>query len=425
MTRREAVSHVDAAWLRMDGETNPMVITALLGFEGTLPEGTLDGLVARLCAHPRFRQRVAHAALGMGALHWEESSLFDPALHVHRVALPSPADERALTAMVSDVMSAPLDRTRPLWSLHVIEGVRAVDVGETVLVARIHHAVGDGVALVGLLLSLLGDASTPQAVGVTRGIAGATPVELARRAAQEVGALARLVTLSSDAPTPLKGEQSARKRAVWSRPFSLDAVKAASRRYDARVNDLLLAATAGALRAHLEARGARCEGPGLRAVVPVFLRGAADERALGNHFGLVFAPMPVGIASREERVREVKRGMDAIKSSGEALATWAVLAATGAASLEIERLVIDIFSRKASLLVTNVPGPPSRLSLDGASLRSLMVWAPTSGHIGVGVSLLSYAGSIRMGLSVDAALVPDPASVVREFERELEALIGG
>ncbi len=143
---KESLPAVDAAWLRMDSATNAMVINALLVFSEAPAFERIQELVSeRLLRHRRFRQRVVEPKLGLP--YFELDPHFDVKAHVHHVALPEPRDQRALEALVSDLTSAPLPRDRALWQLHVIDGV-----GEgTALLARLHHAMGDGVALVRLL----------------------------------------------------------------------------------------------------------------------------------------------------------------------------------------------------------------------------------------------------------------------------------
>ena len=407
---------VDAAWLRMDSATNPMVITAVLVLDGALDRAAEAELVSRLVAHPRFRQRAVGPALGVGAWHWEDAPGFDPALHVHRIGLPHPGDEAALVDLVSDLMSSPLDHARPLWQLHVVDMPKG-----TALVARIHHAMGDGVALVGLLLAVVGIDAKPEEVGLfvspTTGVG-----DVAERTAAQALALGKLLLLPSDPPTPLKGAQSSRKRVAWSRAYPLDAIKKAAHAIDAKVNDALLASVTAGIRSYLDGRNAMRDGLEIHAIVPVFFRGAGET--LGNHFGLVFAALPLGSSEPHDRVRAMKLRMDRIKASPEAQVAFAILAATGVASPEIESIVVDLFSRKGSVMVTNIPGPPVPLTMAGRGLDQILVWAPTSGHVAVGVTLLSYAGSIRMSIAADVALVPDPERVVSGFENDLDALLG-
>jgi WS/DGAT/MGAT family acyltransferase len=309
-------------------------------------------------------------------------------------------------------MSTPLDRTSALWQVDVIDGVGT---GSAILV-RIHHAVGDGVALVRLLLGVSGAAAdrAPVEVGVKEAPKARGPRELLARGKAQAESLARLLLLPADASTKLRGELGVRKVAAYSRPLSLERVKAVAKAHGGSVNDLLAAAVAGAVRSYLP------QPKGVRALVPVFLRGARGVE--GNHFGMAYLPLPVAEGDRRERVRKVKAEMDAIKGAPDATVAFVVIGAMGFASPRLERLGIEIFTKKASMLITNVPGPAGRVQLGGADVVSMVVWAPTSGSIGLGFSLLTYDGELRLGVAADANLVPDAGTLVASFERELEAL---
>lgn len=414
----EPVSAVDGAWLRMDQPSNAMVITAVLAFAGPVEHAALERLVEeRLLPHGRFRQRVEQAPLPLLAAHWRDDPDFDLRSHLHRVALPAPADDDALRRFIDDLMSAPLDRARPLWQLHHVEGRPQ----GSLLVARVHHAVGDGVALVRLLLSLTdeGGGLSPDEVGVLPARARA-PLAIARQLGEQTLTLGRLLLLPADPPSALKGSLGVRKGCAWSARLPLDALKSAARARGAKLNDLLISCVAGALRELLLERGELPER--LRALVPVYVKGQPDHAELGNHFGLVFVPLPIDVADPAARVARVKSEMDTLKGAEDTLVSLGVLGAMGIASEELERIGIDIFTRKASLLVTSVPGPPVPLHLCGQRLDDLLVWAPVSGHIGLGVSLLSYAGALRMGVYADARLLPHPERLVLAFERQVAAL---
>jgi hypothetical protein len=199
-------------------------------------------------------------------------------------------------------------------------------------------------------------------------------------------------------------------------------VKAIARAADAKTNDVLMAPVTAAVRALLQRRASLRDDLEVHAIVPVLLRSTADDVGLGNHFGLVFAALPLTIESPLERLREMKRRMDAIKASPEADTTFAILGAAGLASARVERSLVDLFSRKGSLLVTNVAGPPSRIEVGGRAVESITVWAPTAGHVTMSVSLLSYAGSVRMSVASDAALRLDLDLMTAAFEEDLVAL---
>jgi diacylglycerol O-acyltransferase / wax synthase len=420
--QREPVRHVDATWLRMDGPTSPMVINALLTYRTPVAFEALDRLVReRLLRHDRFRQRAVPGALG--GWRWEADPLFDVRNHLHRMALPAPGDRAALEALVGDLMSAPLDPKRPLWQMYLVEGV-----GDgTAIVARIHHAVGDGVALVGVLLDLTeeGRGLPPPQVGVEPMARPKGWRDGARQLALQATTLGHMLLLPPDPHTVLKdGPLGVQKRVAWSRPLALDPIKAAAHGIGAKVNDVLVAALAGSLRTYLRTHGGLRTGLEVRAMVPVFVRERMHQPGLGNHFGLVYLALPLSVEDPIERVRESKKRMDAIKASPEATLALGVLSAIGIASGEIEQLCVDMFTRKASVLMTNVPGPRTRVHLAGAEVDEVMVWAPTSGHIGLGVSILSYAGAIRLGVSTDEHRIPFPREVVEGFEAEIDRLTG-
>jgi diacylglycerol O-acyltransferase / wax synthase len=226
-----------------------------------------------------------------------------------------------------------------------------------------------------------------------------------------------------DAQTSLKGELGSTRRVAWSSAVPLEQVKTAGRSFGATVNDVVLAAVAGALRSYLKGHDGLVEE--LRAIVPYNLR-PIDEplpRELGNRFGLVFASLPVGIGSRHERLVEVKRRMDAVKRSREAPVSYGLLSAVGLTPTWIERMVIGQFAAKATAVVTNVPGPSDRVSFAGAPVRGVVVWAPCSGNVGISVSIFSYAGELTLGLAVDARLVPEPQEIVDACDAELGALV--
>jgi WS/DGAT/MGAT family acyltransferase len=418
MTRpREPLSHVDAAWLRMDDPTNTMVITNLITFDDPIDFGEIEALFRdRVLAERRFRQRVV--APRLETPHWEDVASVDLKWHLHRVALPDPGGDQELFDLVSELGSTPLSRDQPLWQAHVVERYH----GGGAIIVRLHHCIGDGVALVGMLLGL-----TDEGHGMVTPEVGLLPerptrlVDQVRLVASQATTLGRLLLLSSDPPSPLKGPLGPRKRLICSRPVPLALVKTIAAALGGTVNDVLVGALAGALRRYLVQRGAPA-GREPRAMVPMYLRGRTERGELGNHFGLVFLQLPLDAEDPTARVRITRERMDAIKKSPEAQVSLGVLAGLGVAADEIEQIAIDLFTRKATVMITNVAGPPARLHLVGKSVSSMVVWAPVSGHLGLGISFLSYAGALRVGVKADAGLVPDPEVLLEAFDAELEAL---
>jgi WS/DGAT/MGAT family acyltransferase len=378
---------------------------------------------------------------------FEDDLEFDVDQHLHRLALPAPGDRAALEELVSDLITPPLDPTRPLWHVYLIDGF-----GDgCALLFRIHHCIADGIALARVMLSLTDDepdagiappaapahARPPGAglVSTGRRLLGAAAHEgmeslvhpahaasLVATAARDAGTLAKLVTARSDSRTVLNAPLHGTRRVAWSKPFRLDRVRRAGRRSSATINDVLVTALTGALHHHLEERDSVVDE--LHVMVPFNLRPLDQPlpRELGNDFGLILLTLPVGIADAGERLREVKMRMDAIKSSHEGPIAYGMLSAIGMTPPALEDRLIGFFSDKASAVVTNVPGPRSEVYFAGSPVRGVLVWAPCSGSIGMTVSIFSYAGKVTVGFMTDTGLVPDPQPLVKAFDAELRAL---
>jgi WS/DGAT/MGAT family acyltransferase len=228
--------------------------------------------------------------------------------------------------------------------------------------------------------------------------------------------------LPPDPKTPLKGPLGTSKRAAWSEPISLPEIKAAGARYGATINDVLVAATAGALRRYLNERGEDVSELEIRVAVPVNLRPLDQAGDLGNQFGLVFLALPIGIDDARQRLAEVKRRMDDLKVSLQPAVAMGALSLIGYAPSVVQPLAVQFFGSKATAVLTNVPGPREQLFLAGKPLRRAMFWVPQSGRLGLGISILSYNREVLIGVASDAGLVPDPDRIVSEFHADLAEL---
>jgi len=451
MKETEPLSGVDAAWLRMDDPTNLMVITSVLVLEDPVDVAEFREVIEeRLLGFTRFRQRVKEVG---GSHHWTIDPHFDLTHHVRRSALPGAAGQAELQERVSELMATPLDRAKPLWDFEVIEDYQ----GGSAIITRIHHCIADGIALVHVLLSLTDEHFDPsrfpntesddsilpnvlrgpiRAVGnaaragerlLTEGVESIIrPGHALNRAKQGMSlgaALSKFALLPEDSDTLLKGDLKVAKKAVWSDPIDLTTVKRIGHRVNAKVNDVLLGAVAGALRHYLQARDADTEGVTVRALIPVNLRPEEKAFNLGNRFGLVYLDLPVYVDDRVERVLAVKKQMDEIKGSSEAVAALGILEALGYAPLPLEEQAVRLFSSKASAVMTNVPGPRKKLHVGGHRIENIMPWVPRAGRIGLGVSIFSYAGSVRLGVASDAGLVSDPETILAGFQDEFTGLL--
>ncbi|MFN2190588.1 MAG: WS/DGAT/MGAT family O-acyltransferase [Candidatus Promineifilaceae bacterium] len=445
--RNAHLSPVDTAWYRMEHPTNLMMITGVFIFDEMLDYAQLRSVLEKgLLRFDRFKQKVVRPQLSFAPPYWVDDEDFDIDSHLHRISLPSPGDQKRLEAVVNDYMSAPLDYSKPLWQIHLVENFGD---GCAVL-CRLHHCIADGIALVRVLLDLTQD-SPEAAPGY---IMGTSPggkasdnannrtidrknshfqqgldfvsdprrvAEAAKLGAASSTALAHLLLLTSDPPTRFKGELGVRKRCSWTEPISLQQVKDVGTAIGGTVNDVLLSTVAGALGRYLRLRGEAVGGLEFRAVVPVNLRPADEELRLGNSFGLVFLTLPVGIDDPIERIQELKRRMDAIKGTPEAIVAFGIVNAIGIASPEIEDIVVNMFGKKGTAVMTNVPGPRETRYLAGKPIKGVMFWVPQSGRLGLGVSIISYAGEVLVGIATDAGLTPDPETIVELVMEEFSA----
>lgn len=440
---RQQLEAVDAAWLRMEHPANLMTITGVLTFDGPIDFPRFKELIEdRLLIHDRFRQKVVESSLGLGRPVWKEDDHLSLKAHVHHVALPEPRDQKALQEMVSDLLSTPLDRARPLWQMHLIDDYE----GGAAVVVRIHHCIADGIALIRLLFSLTDEEPDVPSVGVSRGSKNGVPgprrnipewilrqgmevilnpsrmMELAQQGVTGVDIIRQLLALPPDARTVFHGALSVAKKASWSGPIPLTTVKRIGKAFGATVNDVLLAAVSGALRNYMLVRGDWFKGESLRAVVPVNLRPLDQELEFGNRFGLVFVDLPVGVHGNLDRLKVVQRRMAELKASPQAGVVFGVLGLMGILGSELEKVGVSIFSSKATMVLTNVPGPQKQLYLAGTPVKNMMFWVPQSGGLGLGISIFSYAGNVRVGVAVDASLIPDPDTITTYLRKEVDAL---
>jgi WS/DGAT/MGAT family acyltransferase len=453
---REPMSKVDTAWLRMESPTNLMMITGLMFFTKRMELRKLKRVIAeRFLAFPRFRQKAVDEG---NAAFWQTDADFDMDWHVREAALPGKGDKAALEKFTSELASTPLDHSKPLWQFHLIENYA----GGSVVLSRIHHCYADGLALVQVMLSLTDAAPkpakraplakawlkrdqggvvsrllAPTRAGFSKALAlgekalakggelirdPALAAAITKEGTEIARELAVALSLADDPQTAFKGPLGVTKRVAWADPLPLSDAKTICKILRCTVNDLLLACAAGALRGYLLDAGEKVDGLTIRATVPVTLRPLEHAKKLGNHFGLVFLDLPVGEANPLRRLERVAASMRELKRSRQAALTFGLLAAVGMAPVALQRMALEMFSRKATTVATNVPGPQMPLYLAGCEVRELMFWVPQNGTIGMGLSILSYNGHVHFGLIADAKRVPDPEPIVQRFVREFEKL---
>jgi WS/DGAT/MGAT family acyltransferase len=465
MSQRVRMSPVDTAWLRMDSPGNLMMIVGVIVFDGPCDEQRLRQVLRdHLLAFFRFRARVVQDPTGAW---WEEDEDFDIDRHLVRIGLPGKGGVRELQKLVAQLAGQALDSQRPLWQFHLVENF---DHGHA-LIVRIHHCIGDGIGLMGVVMGMTSsapDKDSPRpsprpmrgekkgglveqwlgpftevavkAIDATgdltsRLLAASGSVigdpnlatEAATEATRIAGRIARdiaaIALMEDDTETSLKGRPGGSKVVAWNEPLPLSDVKAVGKALGCSVNDVLLSCAAGAIRGYLAERGEPVAGAELRAMVPVNLRPSGPPRSLGNKFGLVPLLLPIGIEDPLERVLTVRARMNDLKDGYTAPVALAMLGAAGMAPRLIQKQALDLLASKATAVMTNVPGPQHALYLAGSHLERMMFWVPQTGGIGVGISILSYDGGVQFGLVTDKKLCPEPQKIIDRFAPEFETLV--
>ncbi len=480
MGKKEPLSGRDNAWRRMGTTENLMTITGILMFEEAIGyDEFCDRLEERLLRFDRFKQRVNGRKRRFRRPYWQTVEEFDIRNHVYQVSLPEPATEETFEEFVGRLMSRPLDERRPLWEAFVVDN--AGNEGGNAVAVRINHSVGDGFALLYVMLGLvdnpediefpIGGISVPPRPDIEEDetaenkseeetnelekLVGSEPdeesddksttdepsqkrdedgVEKMREEATPSGPLSmfaqglkttwKLLTERNEPNTSLyTGNLGQTKTAAWTDQMDLDKVKTVCEQHDATVNDVLLAATGGAIRRVLEERGEETEDLELRFTIPVNLKQMEDRNGkLGNHFGLVFAPIPVGTQDLNDRIETIHERMDVQKAGVEAFIMYHLLNIGGYMPESVQNLVMKIFEKHATGIATNVPGPVDAVEFGGKKVSDLIFWVPQANDQGIGISIISYNGHVRVGVTGDAKLLPDPHVLTDAFHEEISAL---
>jgi WS/DGAT/MGAT family acyltransferase len=451
-TDHEQMSNVDTAWFRMERPTNLMMITAVLTFETPLEYKLFKKVVGdRFLVQKRFMQRPLQEGRHT---YWETDPNFEIDRHIHRTALPGLAGKTELQELVSDLRSTPLDFSKPLWQFHLVEDY----LGGSALILRVHHCYADGMALIQVLLSMTdtlvetiseeeeeqtlferciepiqefvehtfrkfkwGQDVLEEGIEIVR-----HPSHALNYAKQGVGLAveaAKLTVLSNDPKTCFKGKLGVNKCVAWSDSSSLPEIRQVSKIFQCSINDVVLSAVAGALGAYMRERGEMVEGIEIRAAVPVNLRPEGDTRDLGNEFGLVLSTLPIGIENPVARLYKVKQYMRELRDSYQALVTFGIMGVLGYGPNSLEQFALDILSKKATTVMSNVPGPQKALYMTGAKLKEVMFWVPQTGNVSMGISIISYNDRLQFGVITDERLVDDPQTIVNRFNQELEKLL--
>ena len=451
MSTLERLGSLDMTWLQIEQNTNLVQVVGVLVLETPLEAAALAKcLKARLLPMERFGQHVLRDTVG--AI-WESGEV-DLGAHIVTVSL-SPGDEKsALEALIGELAATPLDPDRPLWQLHLVSHYR----GGSALIARVHQCIADSIALIRVLLQSLTDASpvaesppppspadanffdqlyAPLTHAVTDGIklSGAfwakylslllypqQVFDYARASTALEIEIGKLAGWRDDSRTFLKGHPQGVKHVSWSVPLPESAVDAIARHHETTTSAVLLASLGGALHDYLTRQGAPTAGIELRTLMPVNLRSEDTQEILGNRCGLMPLELPVGIENPRERLEETHRRVQAFREAYDAQRALGLFSLIGQTPRAVQLQALKLLATKSSALLCHVPGSHEPRYLSGARIVEQMFWSPTSGDLGLAVSIVSYAGHHQIGLLVDAAMVPNPSTITGQMEAQLALL---
>ncbi|MEW6271923.1 MAG: wax ester/triacylglycerol synthase family O-acyltransferase [Thermodesulfobacteriota bacterium] len=437
----ERLSELDEAFLYLERPNQPMHIGCIAEIEGRL---TLDELLeilnARLVPLRRFRQRPVRSLLHLRGVRWEDDPDFDLRRHVRHVALPPPGDEEQLQHVVETLFSPQLPPDRPLWEIHLVDGVPP---GRSALLCKVHHCLTDGISGLGVLEAIAdpprggngrGRASRVEREPVER-TGGPGPRDALRALLDPASALGRardvasaLDAIASFVQTPVpalpwNGRLGHGRRMLWrSFPLAeLDSLRVAG---DCTINDAVLAIVSGALRSYLRECGAAADEARVRALVPVSVRGDAATGALGNVLTALFPWLPVDVADPIERLARVRDEMRALKSREMGRATGVLLALLGALPSAVEAALLRLApdTPLVSVGCTNVRGPRHALELGGRRIVEIHPVMNLFQGVGLAFAVASYAGRMSVCVSTDPRLVPDGQVVLDAVEASLYEL---
>lgn len=418
-----------------------------------------DLVIERLPEMPQFRWQLVETPLGVDHPHWVEAADLDPAQHIHRITLPTPGTDAQLDALVGELVSRKLDRSRPLWEIYLIDGLADERVA---MLTKVHHALIDGISGAGLLEVLLDLTPEPrppaQAVrepvgtdsppGLTRFARGLTsravsaPARLAAFASQTTrqgvdavsglvrgGSRKALPAIPFQAPrTILNGRFTPRRQLSRAR-VDLDRVRAVTSHYGVKVNDVVLAMVSGGVREYLREAGELPRQP-LVVQCPVNLRTDSNRDEVGSRVGSLFVSLATHLDDPVERLRAITESTGSAKEFHHMVARHQRVGVTelfvpgfiGLAARLYTAMHLDRSIPPVNLVVSNVPGPPFPVYVAGAPLVAMYPMGPLLLGMGLNVTAFSYNGSIDIGVFTCPDLVREPDKIAHHLMNALEEL---
>jgi diacylglycerol O-acyltransferase len=462
MANRDRLTALDASFLHLERGGAHMHVASILVFEGEPPayDELVEGVEARLHLVPRYRQRLAAVPFQQGRPVWVDDPYFNVRYHLRHSALPAPGGDEQLKRIAARLFALPLDRSKPLWEMHLVEGLAPDEDGSPrfALIAKTHHALVDGVSGADITSVMFDASPDPAPVGppgqdwmprptptgaqlladalrerltvpgeAARGLRHATRAPrqaLSALAAplSGVAALAR-VGLSAAPPSPFNVPIGPHRRYTWL-DVDLDTMKAVKNGLSGTLNDAVLAAVTLALGRWMRAHGHDTEGLVLRAMVPVSVRADVERGALGNRVAAMYAPLPVGVEDPVEVFAQVTAAMGDLKKSGQAVGATTLTSLADFAPPTILSQAARLAARQRlfNLVVTNVPGPQFPLYLAGRLMKAFYPVVPLAPQQALGIAIMSYNGRLGFGLLGDYDAMADLDALGRDLDSAIADL---
>jgi diacylglycerol O-acyltransferase len=454
----DRLTGLDASFLHLEGTGTHMHVGACAIFEGDAPayDDLVETVAARLHLVPRYRQRLAFVPLEQGRPVLVDDPQFRLPFHLRHTALPKPGTDAQLRRLAGRIFSQALDRGRPLWELWLIE---ALSDGRFAILSKTHHALVDGVAGIDIAsvmfdpgperqsieppsvpwvprplptsAQLLADAWLERATvpgEVARSVRSVVsgPRELATRAGAALVGLGALTWAGLEpAPrSPFNVPIGPHRRFTWV-DGTLGEFRQVKETLGGTINDVVLAAVAGALGAYMRSHDFETDDLTLKALVPVSVRRSGRRDGPGNRIAAMRAPLPVGVEDPAERLALVSDAMAEVKRSGQAVGAHVLTELSGFASttLVAQAARLQTRQRMFNLVVTNVPGPQLPLYLLGRRLQAIYPLVPLAANTALGIAVISYDGGMGFGLSSDYDALPDLELLAGELREAVSALV--
>ena len=431
----DRLSPLDASFLYFEHANQPMHVGSVAILDGPVALDALrTTLGERLATLPRYGQHPTRPLLDLAAPRWEDDAGIDPAWHIRHAAVAAPGDEDALHATIDALFATPCDLARSPWETYLVDGLAD---GRAAILSKVHHCMIDGISgaqVLEVMTDPEGDAPLPAPASVPAAPASAVPaIRFDPRAAvatvrEALGAVGELATVATTpvAPLPFNGPLSGNRRIRWA-TFGLDEVLALRGRAGCKVNDVVLAIIAGALRSHLLGRGA--DAASVRTLVPVSMRTADEPLALGNRVSAMFATLPTDLHHPLARLHAIVQETRRLKAHGQPQALGLALTLAGALPSPTGPLFAALSSARpiVNTVCTNVPGPRGARRILGRKVLEIHPIVPIALDIGLGFAILSYDRAISITATADPTLVPDVDLIpgaLRTAADELHEVLG-